>query len=132
MSAISGNGGVVVITIGTVAATFDNTSWTVNPNALLANVTNSATGIGSKYLAIRQDPTWEASAPLDSAQLPETLLLSDGLDLTKVFFKRGAVTSGERCTDTTLQDISVVKDEMDAMRITLRGQGGYVVHGTTN
>lgn len=132
MAAVSGNGGAVVITLGTVAATFDNSNWTVNPNAILANVTNSATGNGSLYLGIRQDPTWEVSAPLDSAQYPETLSLTDGLAVTKIFFKRGAATVGEQCVTTTIQDISITDDESDAMRISIRGQGGFVTHGTTN
>lgn len=132
MSAISGNGGFVVITVGTVATTFDNSNWTVDPNAINADVTNSATGLGQLKIGIRQQPTWSIDAPLDSAQLPETIGLSGTARLTKIYFNRGAATVGERCSTTNIDSLSITDDENDAVRIKIAGSGGLVVNGVTN
>lgn len=132
MSVLSAHGGAVTITATTVPVTMNNARWSGPGAARLAEITTSAT-TGSQYLGIIDDPAWELDAPLDATQLPETAGWVRGLGLTKIFLARGASGLGTRINLTTIEEIQFVNDNTnDAVRVTIRGRGGFNQDGVTN
>jgi hypothetical protein len=125
--------GPFVFTATTTAATFNNARWSIGGGSRLADITTSAT-TGSQYLGIINDPSWEVDAPLDSTQYPgANALVSSGLALTKIYGAFGSSGTGERVSLTTVESIDFVNDNTnDAVRVVIRGRGGYLTEGVTN
>ncbi len=114
------------------ATTLNNARWSIGGGSRLADITTSAT-TGSQYLGIINDPSWEVDAPLDSTQIPATLGLTSGQALTKVYGAWGASGTGDRVSLTTIESIDFVNDNTnDAVRVVIRGRGGYIQEGVTN
>lgn len=113
--------------------TFNNARWSISGNSRLADVTTSAT-TGSQYLGIINDPSWEVDAPLESTQIPTTnVLISSGQALTKVWGGWGASGSGDRVSLTTVESIDYTNDNTnDAVRVVIRGRGGFLLEASTN
>ncbi len=131
MAILSAHFGPVVITATTAAQTFNNARWSTGGTSRLADVTTSAT-TGSQYLGIINDPTWEIDAPEDTTQYPESYL-SSGLSLTKVWFGRGASGLGERIPLTTVESVDYVNaNGQDAVRVVIRGRGGFITSAVSN
>lgn len=116
-----------------MAATFNNSRWSVSRSTRNADVTTSAT-TGSQYLGIIEDPSWEVDAPLETTQIPGTnMLISPGLGLTKIWGGWGASGSGVRVSLTTIEEIAYVNDGTnDATRVVIRGRGGWTIEAATN
>lgn len=127
MAIYSGHFGQVVVTATTVANTLANSHWDVAGTSINANVTTSAT-TGTQYLPIIQDPSWEFSAPFESTATYPNI----GDTFTKIWFGLGAATIGRRVALTTVDDVHLTDDQTDAMRIVIRGRGGFALDGVTN
>ncbi len=132
MAILNAHFGPFVFTATTVAATFNNARWSIGGGSRLADITTSAT-TGSQYLGIINDPSWEVDAPLETTQYPISLGLASGFALTKIYGAFGASGVGERVSLTTIESIDFVNDNTnDAVRVVIRGRGGYITEGTTN
>ena len=133
MAVISAHFGPFVFSATTTAVTFTNARWSISGSSRLADVTTSAT-TGSQYLGIINDPSWEVDAPLDSTQLPGTNIgITSGQALAKVWGGWGASGTGDRVSLTTVETIDFVNDNTnDAVRVVIRGRGGYLTEGVTN
>ena len=127
MAIISGHFGTVVITATTIANTVDNSHWDVAGTSINANVTTSAT-TGTQYLPIIQDPSWEFSAPYESTETYPVI----GDTFTKIWFQYGGSANGRRVQLTTVEDVHLTDDQTDALRIVVRGRGGFATDGVTN
>jgi hypothetical protein len=72
-------------------------------------------------------------APLETTQYPLSLGLASGFALTKIYGAFGSSGVGERVSLTTIESIDFVNDNTnDAVRVVIRGRGGYLTEGTTN
>ena len=127
MAIVSGHFGPVVVTETTMANTQNNSHWDVSGTSINANVTTSAT-TGTQYLPIIQDPSWEYSAPYDASQTYPII----GDTFTKIFFGLGGSGVGRRVQLTTVDDVHLTDDQTDAVRINVRGRGGFSTDGVTN
>ncbi len=127
MAIISGHFGPVVVTGTTVAVTNNNSHWDVAGTSINANVTTSAT-TGTQYLPIIQDPAWEYSAPYDASAAYPAI----GDTFTKIWFGLGSSGSGRRVSLTTVNDVHITDDQTDAVRLVVRGAGGFATEGVTN
>lgn len=119
--------GKVVITATTVANTLDNSRWDVAGSSINANVTTSGT-TGTQYLPIIQDPSWEFDAPYETTATYPAI----GDTYAKIWFQQGASTIGRRVSLTTVEDVHLTNEQTDALRIVVRGRGGYVTDGVTS
>jgi hypothetical protein len=132
MAVYNAHFGPFVFTATTVALTFNNARWSHGGGSRLADITTSAT-TGSQYLGIINDPSWEVDAPLESTQTPVGLGLTSGQALVKIWGGWGSSGSGVRASLTTIESIDFVNDNTnDAVRVVIRGRGGYILEGVTN
>lgn len=133
MAVLNAHFGPFVFTATTIAVTMNNSRWSISGGSRLADITTSAT-TGSQYLGIINDPSWEVDAPLDSAQLPFAGLgLTSGQSLAKVWGGWGSSGAGDRVNLTTIESVDFTNDNTnDAVRVVIRGRGGFLLESATN
>ncbi len=133
MAVLNAHFGTFVFTATTVAVSFNNARWSIGGGSRLADITTSAT-TGSQYLGVINDPSWEVDAPLETTQYPGAGVgITSGLALTKIYGAFGSSGTGDRVSLTTIESIDFVNDNTnDAVRVMIRGRGGYLTEGVTN
>src|SRR5262245_54026592 len=127
MAILNAHFGPVVITATTVGNTIDNSMWDVAGTSINANVTTSGT-TGTQYLPIIHDPSWEFHAPYESTETYPAI----GDTYAKIWFGLGATGLGRRVALTTVDDVHLTNEQTDAVRIVVRGRGGFALDGVTN
>jgi len=137
MPAIAGRGGYVVLKpYGGTAATFNNSTWEVDDTAIKVACTPARAGTGIRYLTENTDAKWVVSAPLDTSELVQDLSIEEGRIMDKVLFAIGQATTAsfqmfDKIAETLIEDVRIVKDETDAIRVQISGCGGVLTRGVT-
>lgn len=123
MSVVSGNGGKITI----AAADFHIGKWTLNKNPRNVESGTSSQTLGTRYTAVKTDPSWTIELPFDSAGVAETAGLTEGAVIASLKFKVGAGSTFYTVANTTVDTIEPVCDaNNDVVRYKITGKGGDV------
>lgn len=121
MAVQSGNGGY--IKVNTVR--YDIAKWTLDKDPRNVESGTSAQ-TGTRYTAVKTDPSWTLALPYDTSAAVETAGLIEGAIIT-IAFKLGAGTLFYTITNSTVGHIKPVCDANgDVVRYELDGKGGDV------
>lgn len=119
----SGNGGFMKI--GT--SQFDIGKWTLNKDPRLVESGTSGQTGGTRYTAVKDDPSWECELPWDSIAGAELAGLTEGASIALLKFKCGNSSLYYSVANTTVGPISVICDNNgDVVRQKVTGKGGDV------
>lgn len=146
MAVVNGHGGYMTYYADELAADIgssallriDVDTWAGDWKCDYVPVTPSGSGGGRLYLPVIGNHLWTLTFPLSVyPNDPSLFPLSVGDVLYEVFFKRGTETFSsadmyDLLERTTVTDVQMIDNQLDAFRMQISGMGGVLTQGVTS